>query len=1045
MALQIPAAKARASRQDRAKGLSFRLFVSLFLSSFFLSQSLFAQTPQAANLQVGHDSWGFKEGAPADIMSIAQTSDGFLWLAAPTGLFRFDGTRFERFRSPFGDQLLSNNLRTVFAPPSGGVWIGYMFGGFSFLHSNGRLANYGGEAASSGSVNRFAQDHNGNLWAGTTSGLWRFDGSLWQHIGAEWNVPAGQMYDLAFDSQGVLWALAGGSPPAGDLLYLRPNSGHFQTAERNPRIYALTLDANGSVVTDPRGKPPVPNSSSSEPSGYPITAKESAAIIDRTGSIWVISAHEPSIRRLPPSDQIYQALNQSAASNSEVYPVNPLYGSRLVDREGNVWFGEAKGLHRFFYTPFVRLEEVRKDVAWYAVAADDNGAVWIATNKQLQHFSHGKIDAIKKLERSTSFPNFAFRAPDRTFWFATDHELWHLAGRTWTRVALPPDMADQVSFLQTITQDSQGGMWISFGRHGLFRLANGVWTPYGGHEDLPKTGVVIEFTDQQGRVWFGYTKNTLAVLDGDRVQVFGPNDGLRVGNVTAIQGRGPAIWIGGEFGLQQYDQGRFHDIHAVDDELLRGISGIVETGSGDLWLNGLSGIFHIPHTEISEARKDPNYLVKGEHFGRREGLLGLAFQLRPLNTAIEGTDGRRWFTGSGGVVSVDPAQSEKKVPAPPATILSVSADDKFYPPGGPLQLPAHTSNVQISYAAVSLSDPEAISYRYKLQETDKDWHVVATASPVSYRNLAPGPYHFSVNATDTNGVWSDKVATAEFTILPAFYQTAWFRVLCLAAFCALLWTLYQLRLQQLDKQFHMRLEERVSERTRIARELHDSMLQGFQGLMFRLQAVRDMLPGRAPVEAIEALDVALERGDKAIAEGRDTVADLRQSVMEDSDIAQALTALGEELAAQSDNGAAPCVRVLVEGEQRELNPMLRDEVYRIAREALRNAFRHAKAQKIEAEITYGDSEFLLHVRDDGSGIDPAVGNQGARAGHWGLPGMRERAKRFGGKLEVWSEHGVGTEVKLSVPATIAYGKSDARVRGFWFWRKKTEETNGQQS
>jgi signal transduction histidine kinase len=254
---------------------------------------------------------------------------------------------------------------------------------------------------------------------------------------------------------------------------------------------------------------------------------------------------------------------------------------------------------------------------------------------------------------------------------------------------------------------------------------------------------------------------------------------------------------------------------------------------------------------------------------------------------------------------------------------------------------------------------------------------------------------------------------------------------------------YQLRLRQLSREFNAGLEARVNERTRIARELHDSLLQGFQGLMFRLQAVRDLLPGRAS-EAMQALDIALERGDKAIAEGRDTVSDLREPIMGDSDIAQALTALGEELALQSGNGPVPRVDVLLEGKQRELNPILRDEIYRIAREALRNAFRHARAQKIEAEITYTDSEFLLHVRDDGGGIDPEVANQGARAGHWGLPGMRERAKSFGGKLEVWSEHGAGTEIELSVPGTIAYGKSEPRRR-FWLGRKKIGESDGQQS
>jgi signal transduction histidine kinase len=313
----------------------------------------------------------------------------------------------------------------------------------------------------------------------------------------------------------------------------------------------------------------------------------------------------------------------------------------------------------------------------------------------------------------------------------------------------------------------------------------------------------------------------------------------------------------------------------------------------------------------------------------------------------------------------------------------------------------------------------------------------------SYTTLPPGNYTLRVQGASRRGPWSEPGIRLRINILPPWWATWWFRLTCLVLVLASAWGAHRYHSYQLVLQFDMRLDERLSERTRIARELHDSLLQGFHGLMFRLQAVRDLLP-RRPSEAMRALDIALERGDKAIAEGRDTVSDLREPIMGDRDIAQALTALGEELATQSDIGATPCVRVLVEGKQRELNPMLRDEIYRIAREALRNAFRHAKAEKIEAEITYGDSEFLLHVRDNGSGIDPAFARQGARGGHWGLPGMRERAKSFGGKLEVWSEHGAGTEIGLSVPGTIAYGKSEPRRR-FWLWRKKIGESDGQQS
>ena len=233
--------------------------------------------------------------------------------------------------------------------------------------------------------------------------------------------------------------------------------------------------------------------------------------------------------------------------------------------------------------------------------------------------------------------------------------------------------------------------------------------------------------------------------------------------------------------------------------------------------------------------RDSNYRVKGEHFGSRGGLPGIAAQLRPLPTALEGTDGRLWFTLRNGVVWLDPATySEKRTVPPPITIQSVSADDKFYATDAHLSFPAHTSSVQISYAAVSLSDPEAIRFRYKLQETDKDEHEAAAATPITYRNLPPGSYHFSVEASDTNGVWSGAPASMAFTILPAFYQTIWFRLLCVAAFLALLWRLHQFRVQQLRRE-ERKLREAIETIPAMAGGLRDG--DSFRGV--NLQVARE--------------------------------------------------------------------------------------------------------------------------------------------------------------------------------------------------------------
>jgi len=996
---------------------------------------VFGQTVRSANLQVAHESWTFKDGAPPDVTCLAQTSDGFLWLCGgPNGLVRFDGTRFAPFSSPFGDRLLSANLYSLFVPPSGGLWIGYTLEGFSFL-DKGRVTNY---ASDTGSVYGFAQDRDGIVWAGASSGLWRFDHSSWQHMGVEWNAPAARVYQVGFDPQGILWALVGNAGAPKDLIYLMPGIRRFKTARRNVSVEAFTWDTDRAVLTEPAASAMSDSDEDSDerPPVYPVLTK-SHQFVDRNNSLWIITpADKPVVMRLP-RESLHDAFNEvsPAGSGSETYDVNPFDEAALVDREGNIWFGDTKGIHRFFYTPLIRqgFPKEASENADFAVVADDNGAVWISSgasgvgNKvDLYYVLGGKAE--RHLPQVIS--SFAYRAPDKTFWFSGEGCLWHLVGHDFVRVDLPPEIANQFNFLQTITGDQHGGIWVSSGRHGLYRLADGIWTPYGGRDDIPKTGTwtIVAFTDSVGRVWFGYTKSQLAVLDGDRVRVFGPSDGLQVGTVLAIYQGGSEIWIGGEFGLEQFDHGRFHKIAAVDDELLRGISGIVETPDGDLWLNGISGIFHIRKAEISEALKDSTYRVKGEHFGRRDGLPGVANQLRPLPTAIEGTDGRLWFTLRNGVVWLDPAAySERQAVRPPITIQSVSADDKSYAPASRLSLPSHTSSVQISYSAVSLSDPEAIRFRYKLREVDKAWHEVAASSPVTYRNLPPGSYHFNVAASDTNGAWSDKIAIAEFTILRAFYQTQWFRSLCVILFLTVVAGLYQLRLRQLARQYVMRLEERVSERTRIARDLHDTLLQSFQGLLLRFQTVSALFETR-PADAKRILTSAIDQTAQAITEGREAVQGLR--AFERNDLARAITTLGEELAAHTSIG----LQVDAEGTPRTLHPIVRDEAYRIAGEALRNAFRHAQAKQIEVELRYDEQLFRLRVRDDGKSIDPEVQTTEGREGHFGLPGMRERAKRVGGKLNVWSAPDSGTEIELSVPAVHAYPASSAPWRS-WLTEK----------
>jgi signal transduction histidine kinase len=383
-------------------------------------------------------------------------------------------------------------------------------------------------------------------------------------------------------------------------------------------------------------------------------------------------------------------------------------------------------------------------------------------------------------------------------------------------------------------------------------------------------------------------------------------------------------------------------------------------------------------------------------------------------------DGRIWFATKDGIAYVDPRNIPKNDLPPPVHVETVKVNDKVVAQAGGIVLNHNAKNVEIDYTAFSLSIPERVLFRYKLEGFDTDWQEPGTRRQAFYNGLSPGKYKFRVIASNNDGVWNQQGETLVFSIPPAWYQTIWFRVSCVACFVLLLSALYQLRLRQLHGQFNMMLEARVGERTRIARELHDTLLQTFQGLMLRFQTVDEMLPDR-PADAKKALERALDRGDQAISEGRDAITDIRASTAASHDFAKSITGLmahfGEEHS--ECNGISVPFHVLIEGEPRVVRPNIQSEIYRIAQESLRNAFRHAQAQHIETEITYGES-LRLRFRDDGKGIDLSVIEHGGRPGHWGLPGIRERAKQIGAQLEIWTELGAGTEIELSVPGPIAY-------------------------
>ena len=419
----------------------------------------------------------------------------------------------------------------------------------------------------------------------------------------------------------------------------------------------------------------------------------------------------------------------------------------------------------------------------------------------------------------------------------------------------------------------------------------------------------------------------------------------------------------------------------------------------------------------------------------------IPYYYRPQVT--ESLDGKLWFVNLDGVSTYDPRHLPfNKVP-PPVHIEQITADRRTYDPAsyknGYVSLPARVRDLAIDYTALSFVAPEKVHFRFKLEGQDTDWRELINVRHVEYTNLAPRSYRFRVIACNNSGVWNETGDSFDFSIAPAYYQTIWFKMLCAAASLVLLWAVYQRRLHQVRRQLAAGLEERINERMRIARELHDTLLQSFQAVAFQLQAARNLLVRKSD-NAEAALDEAVVTTEEAIKEGRSAIRDLRPEPAAQRNLGELLNAVGRELGtAHEVNGHAPSYRVVVEGKQLDLSPMFQDEVYRISREVIRNAFAHAAASRIEVEIRYDHDLLRLRIRDDGKGIDPKVLEGDGPSGHYGIPGMRERAQRLGAHLDFWSEMGAGTEVELTVPASMVYLKRRDGHRFPWFRRAGKDE------
>ena len=1004
--------------------LFFLVVVACLLGVAPCSTAL-APSRDRALSELQHTSWTAREGVPGSIQALAQTSDGYLWVGTANGLCRFDGVNVEPFEPSSGGRFPGRIVESLLAMPDGGLFIGFRNAGVAFL-KNEKVRTYADASGmEEATVRKLALALDGTAWAATSRGLFRLAGQHWQRVGEDWGYSSSRAQAVFVDRGGTLWV-------AGDdsIVFLPPGQNRFlPTEEHIVEVDQITQAPGGEiwiaetthsvrqiVIHDPKAL-----------HGRPEIIVGSAAILfDDTGSLWITTAGE-GIGRLRFPEQlagrgtIYFRFGPDVEKFSQKDGLSADDTSAVLeDREGNIWVGTNTGLDRFRETVFIPsgLPPGSNDMI---LIPGDHGDIWTGSlNTAVSHID-GKSLSLQK--QGAGWANTCgYRDKDGTLWLGGPLGVGHLVDGVVSKIPLPRGI--QRNWVTAVTSGGLGVVWASFARDGVYRWSQNTWTHLGDQQGLPEGIPTNMYTDSKGRVWLGYLRGRLELFEGGRFRRFTESEGMTVGDVMTVSDQGAHLWLGGAFGLEVFEEGRFRKINMAGEGPFVGISGIVELANGDLWLNGANGILYVPATEIQHALRDPVYHASFHLFNHLDGLLGTSALLRARPTAVLATDGRVWFSVGNGVVWIDPTHSLTNALPPPVYIKSLTTNGKEYLET-PLELPVYSTNIRIDYTAPSLSIPERVGFRYKLDGVDKDWQDPGNRRSAFYTNLRPGRHRFQVIACNNDGIWNETGKTLEFNILPAFYQTSWFLMLCATAIVWLAWSAYRYRVHQVTGRLDMQFKERLSERTRIARELHDTLLQSFQGLLLHFQRARNLLPGRT-AEAMQALDRALDGTEQAIVEGRDAIHDLRSFAPFAKSLAEEITLQGEELISKDGKTDPAQFRVVIEGSAQFLLDSAHTEIFRIAREALRNAVIHSQARLIEAELAYSGDLFRLRIRDDGIGIDTNAPHSGERAGHWGLAGMRERAERLGGKLELWSEPGAGTEVELSIPASIVYRSSSAR-------------------
>lgn len=1006
-----------------------RTYVTLLLS---LALGCIACSSASARISddMDHRRWTASDKAPSTVGALAQTADGYLWLGTHDSLYRFDGFDFEKFEPADGEAL---GVVSALLSTSKGLWVGFRAGGARLISANGVLQRIDPGLAG-GVVYSMAEDQQGHIWAATDDGLARHNGTGWQLFGEETGFAERHARAVHVDADGYIWAAS-----EEQLYILPPGASVFIHL-------AITSQSISNIASSPAGDIWITDRARDRllrltKTGYAdievveeIPASRAVSIVlGQQGDAWLGTpgsglhylAAEERPTSAPDQDAIDSYTVRDGLSSNNVL-------AQLIDRDGTLWVGTDTGLDRL-------KRKARSPPALpvgagsHALAVSGDNSLWIGSD-------NGRLVGFE----GDSYSMFELDMPITTLINSHQHGLliggyegiFSLSDEGLVRIAALPVESPREAAVRAMAVGKNGDIWVSVNRVGLFVWADQQWRRTEPVSDTERQLMPVTASrDLAGTLWFGYRDNLLVSVDEQKTERWGEQQGLNIGHVTAMLHLPGRTWVGGQHGLAYLKDGRFHGLELPAAGPFENIYGLVavpvEKSAGefamDIWVHSRGGTFKLPAAEIERVIAGGDTLLYSahDHIGR---LPMDPYKVLPLPTAVYTQEGLLWFVTGDGVVGVDPYQPRGMVQPPSITIKGLTADGVDVDiSAAPVRLTGSPEKLIITYSALNLAAAESMRFQYLLVGHDAEWVDAGRSRQAVFSRLRPGDYQFQVRALGENGQLNVPDAALILSIPQVFYLRPVFLLVVSLTLLALVFWMFRVYTRREKAALRTRLEERFQERERIARELHDTLLQSVQGMMLNFQAVADSLPEES--RARRSMARALDRAEEIIAEGRDRIMGLRGQMAPTEDLAAAFQALKLEV-------GVPCsatYSVSNEGEPLALRNDVRDAVYQVGREAVFNSLRHAQATGITVTFTYTPGRFEMLVIDDGVGIAPLYQRMRGRPEHGGLRGMYERAERIEGMLSVISKAGSGTRVSLSLPAAVAYehtvGSKQSRISG----------------